>query len=149
MIVGIENAVDQVVAILQANLGAELALIQAERADWIVLDSIRPEPISSSRTSPHSTRTIGRFLVYPTASRPLQYDSVTNTPGRRVAEDVITVEILVKDTANEQPDVTQKRVLRYDLAMMRVLPIKNVTLGGMVNRCTRTARRPTRPVTVS
>jgi len=59
MIVGIENAVDQVVAILQANLGAELALIQAERADWIVLDSIRPEPISSSRTSPHSTRTIG------------------------------------------------------------------------------------------
>jgi len=69
----------------------------------------------------------GSVLVIGETTDPLQIDSITNSPGRYVCEHGIAVEIHLKDTENEQPQVTQSRLFRYAIAIERVLAIKNMT----------------------
>ena len=62
-------------------------------------------------------------------------DSISNTPGRVFADHVVHVDFHIKDEWNEDPHKTQSRVLRYANAILRVLSVKNPTLGGTVFHC--------------
>lgn len=134
-ILGIEYAMNRVVAILQANLPAELDAIDALWADGITLDDI---PAAAYFTYRHPTPLISNqyaLLVLAEQSLPLQIDSITNTPGRAVRDHIIAVEVYAKDNGNMEPSPLQSVVLRYADAILRVLAVKNITLGGTVFRC--------------
>lgn len=139
-IYGPEYSVNQVVAVLQANLPAEFNLMDALWGDGIVLDDVPNGNYFKVRNPAALDAGERAMLVYCTGTDPIQIDSVSNTPGRRVAEDLITVEYQIKDTANEDPVKTQSRVFRSATAIERVLAIKNVTLGGTVTKVSRRER---------
>jgi len=132
---GIEYAIDRVVAILQAGLPAELDLVDAIWADGLTLEDIANGAYYKYANQVPLVEHELAILVTPQASRPLQIDSITNSPGRCFADHIVNVEVLVKDAENEEPHKTQSRVLRYASAILRVLSIKNPTLGGTVFWC--------------
>lgn len=134
---GAEYAVDRVVAILQANLPAEFDLVQSMAGLDPIPNGLEDVPNGSYYKVQMPVALVSdplAILVYCVGTDPIQIDSVSNTPGRYVAEHFVMVEYQIKDAGNEQPQVTQARVMRSALAIQRVLPIKNVTLGSTVTQ---------------
>jgi hypothetical protein len=142
-IYGPEYAIDRIVATLQANLPAEFDLVQSISGLDPIPNGLDDVPNGSYYKIQLPVALVSdplAILVYAVGSDPLQIDSVVNTPGRWVGDHMVTVEYQIKDTGNEQPHVTQARAMRSATAIIRVLCIKNITLGGTVNRITMTDR---------
>lgn len=136
-ILGIEYAIDRIVAVLQANLPAEFDLVQSISGLDPIPNGLDDVPAGSYYKFQMPVALVSdplAILVYGVGSDPIQMDSITNTPGRWVGEHLVTVEYQIKDTGNEQPQVTQARAMRSALAIIRVLSIKKPTLDGTVNR---------------
>lgn len=134
-----EYAQERVIAILQANLPAELNLIDTERG----ADGISPlEDVDNARYYDWHADA-GYIDNYPAicvtaeSTEPIQIDSIVNTPGRYVAIHNVTVSVIHKNAGNEGPATLCKRNKRTALAIERVLTIKNITLGGTVTSCKR------------
>jgi hypothetical protein len=132
---GIEYAIDRIVATLQAYLPAELDLVDAMWADGLTLEDIDNGAYYKFANQVALVEHEHSIVVTAQGARPLAVDSITNSPGRVVADYVVHVEIHVKDTGNEAPHLTQSRVLRYANAVLRVLSVKHPTLGGTVFSC--------------
>lgn len=134
---GAEYVVNQIVSVLQANLPAEFDLMDAVWGDGVVLEDVENGSYYKIQNPVALVEKECAVLVYCTGTDPVQIDSITNTPGRYVSDHLVTVEYQRKDTGNEQAQVTQSRVFRAAVAIERVLVIKNITLGGTVNRILR------------
>lgn len=136
-ILGPEYAIDRVVATLQANLPAEFDLMQSIAGLDPIPNGLDDVPNGAYKKVQLPTALIEdplAILVYCTGSDPMAITSVTNTPGQWTGDHFITVEMQIKDIYNEEPHVTQARLMRSAVAIIRVLPIKHVTLDGTVTR---------------
>lgn len=139
---GAEHAVDRVVAVLQANLPAEFNLMDALWNDGIVLDDVPDGDYHKVRMPVALVAGQRAILVYCTGTDPIRIDTTLNSPGRYVADHLVTVEFQIKDDRNEQPHVMQSRAFRSAIAIERVLAIKNPSLpNGGVETVTSVKRR--------
>lgn len=136
---GIEYVLDRIVAILQDSLPAELDLIDAERADGISLEDVPNGAYYKYANQVPLVENSRAILVTPQATQPLSLDSGINQAGqsRYMALHRADVEVHLKDVNLEEPQTTQSRLLRYALAIERVLMMKNYTLGNTVTACYR------------
>lgn len=139
MIQGAEYAQARVIAILQANLPAELNIIDGERG----ADGISPlEDVDSARYYDWHADA-GYIENYPAicvtaeSTEPIEIDSILNSPGRYNAIHRIQVTVIHKNAGNEGPATLCKRNKRTALAVERGLTIKNWTLGDTVFSCMR------------
>lgn len=126
---GAEYAVTRMIATLQTYLPAELDLIDAEEADF-VLDDVENGhyyDFADPRVLVNSNLAI---VVNVSATTPLAIKSTTNSPGVYDVEHTIEVAVHKKGTENEGPATMKKRVLRYARGIERVLAIKYPTLPG-------------------
>lgn len=138
---GAEYAVARIIAVLQANLAAELVLIDAEEADGVTMEDIEVGAYFAFETDAATVTHTKAIVVNVSGSDVVQEDSTSNSPGRMWQEHDIEVAVHVKDVENETSDITKKRVLRYARAIERILSVKLPTLssGGVeqVFRCRR------------
>lgn len=136
---GAEYAVTRIVATLQSYLPAELDLIETEMSDGVTLDDVADyyEHEAPASLVPSALC----IVVNAESTEPIEIRSTTNTPGVYDADHRVVVRFELKDTYNEEPQVTKRRVLRYARAIERVLAIKYPTLpNGGVETVTRTYR---------
>lgn len=124
---GAEYAVTRVTATLQAQLPAELDLIDAEMGDFSLDDVPDAAYLEYEATASLVEHPLA-IIVNAEATEPMQLTTHTNSPGVYHCEHRIVVRVDLKDSGNEEPAVTKKRVLRYARAIERVLAIKYPTL---------------------
>jgi hypothetical protein len=124
---GAEYAVTRMTATLQTYLPAELDLIEAEMADAVTLDDVPNGAYLEYEADAALVEHALAITVNVIDTEPIEIKSTTNNPGVAHADHNITVGFHLKDTYNEEPHVTKRRVLRYARAIERVLAIKYPT----------------------
>ena len=125
---GAEFAVSRMVTILQANLAAELDLIDGEEADGITMDDVPNAQFYQGEMDDQHTPEYPAIVVDARASTPIAITTTTHSPGTDQSEHDILVSVLMSNFKNESKADLKKRVLRYARAIVRVLAIKNPTL---------------------
>ena len=128
---GAEYAVARVIAILQANLPAELNLVDAEEADFVLADVANARYYDAEFEEGH-TPEFPAVVVDAKSTDTIALTTTTNSPGIDESEHEVVVSIVLANTENESRSTLKKRVLRYARAIVRVLAIKNPTLTETV-----------------
>ena len=129
---GAEYAVSRMVTILQANLAAELDLIDTEEGDGITMADVPNAQYYQGEMDDQHTPAYPAIVVDARSSNVLAITSTTHSPGTDQSEHDVVVSVLMNNSKNESKAILKKRVLRYARAIVRVLAIKNPTLpdGG-------------------
>jgi hypothetical protein len=139
---GAEYAVTRIVATLQLYLPTELDLIDAEMADTITLADVDNAAYYEYENPSAEMEHVLYINVNADDSEALITDTITNSPGRMVDEHSVAVSVTLKDSGNENPTLTKRRVMRYARAICRVLTVKYPTLTETVTRVHRIGANP-------
>lgn len=130
---GAEYAVARVIAVLQANLPAELDLLDTPGGGLPAM-SPRLENVDNARyydwhADAGYIENYPAIVVTAEGTEPFEITTTTNTPGIYNCIHRVTVAVIHKNAGNEAPGNLCRRNKRTALGVERVIAIKNPTCG--------------------